>query len=305
MVDVSHIVSVYTKRDYLPDTIASLIHQDTQLSREFIFVDDCSKDDSVEVIRQLTQGMPNVTIVTNSDNKGPSVRLNQGAKLANGAYLHFLDHDDVVPQNAIQVMHDMLSKYHGDFIYGTWKKTGKPGKELLSWRIDDPDVCFTHKDPLHSILTGRYKRMCTLVERNLFIKAGGFDERIFIQDESLPVRLAIKAARFISTPAIVNLVPIEIGNLSQNKSQLNHDRFLAYYYALADNPDCAESYRRLMYRRAISAGWKQTRGTHTLSWLTPMFGRYLYTFWLNDAVKASVLDSLFHQFSTLQNVRHP
>lgn len=302
MIDISHIIPVYTKRDYLPDTIHSLLHQDTSLSREFIFVDDCSKDDSVDVIKQCTQGLSNVHIITNKDNKGPSVRLNQGVLAAQGTYLHFLDHDDIVPKNGIAFLHKTLTANNGDFIYGTWKKTGLPAKELLDWTILDPFTVAISDNPIETVLNGRFKRMCTLTTRKLFLTAGGCDERIFIQDESLPLRLAFAAKKMIVTDAVVNLVPIELGNLSQNKTQLNHDRFLAYYYALADHTETPEQTRKLLYRRAVSAAWKWQRDSSALSFLSPLFLRYLYTQQFNDTPNQNVLDQLYRSFCILTNV---
>lgn len=274
--DISHIVTVYSKREALPDTIASLVNQDCPgLKREYLFVDDNSRDDSVAVIEACTQGVENVAIVRNADNRGPSARLNQGAALARGKYLHFLDHDDVVPKNAIAVMHRVLTETGADFLYGRWRKTGLPARELLEIRIPDAPLRHVSDAPLAAVLEGRFIRMCAMAKRETFLAAGGADERIFIQDESLPLRLAVAAKRFAALEAEVNLVPRMDGNLSDNKSQLNHDRFLAYFGMLADFPHLPHEQRAELYARAVSAAWKQTRRDAKLPWLTPLFAHYL------------------------------
>lgn len=250
---ISHIVSLYTKRNVIPATLKSIMEQDGGFARELILMDDNSKDDTVQVAKEVTAQFPDVQIVTHIDNKGPSVRLNEGAGLAKGEYLHFLDHDDILPANAIKVMYDLIQKTGADLVYGKWEITGKTPEELLGTRIyEDPNYSFSDK-PLDAVLAGKYKRMCVLVKREIFEKAGGFDPEVFIQDESLPLRLALVAKRIVVTDAIVNLVPKGEGNLSEDKTQLNHDRFMAYYNFYKKCPDFR------IYRRAVSAAWKQRR----------------------------------------------
>ncbi len=250
---VSHIVSLYTKRNIIPTTLQSIMEQDGGFERELILMDDNSKDDTVEVAKQVTANFPHVQIKTHTDNKGPSVRLNMGAAIAKGEYLHFLDHDDILPANAIKVMYDLLQKTGAELVYGKWDITGKTPQELLGTRTnEEPNYAVSDK-PLDVILDGKYKRMCLLVKKELFDKAGGFDTQVFIQDESLPLRLANAAKRIVVTDAFVNLVPKGEGNLSNDKTQLNHDRFMAYYNFYKINKDLR------VYRRAVSAAWKQRR----------------------------------------------
>ena len=81
-IDVSFVMTVYNKR------ILPAVGPDGSFSAEriknpeYIFVDDVSSDNSVEIIRRMTAGLPNVTIVTNPYNRGISARINQGIALA-------------------------------------------------------------------------------------------------------------------------------------------------------------------------------------------------------------------------------
>ena len=74
---VSAVVTVYNKAPHLADTIRSLRRQaEDEEDVEYIFVDDRSSDDSVEIIKTATSDAPSVRIIENADNRGPSVRLN-------------------------------------------------------------------------------------------------------------------------------------------------------------------------------------------------------------------------------------
>ena len=93
-----------------------------------------------------------------------------------------------------------------------------------------------NSNALQMVLTGRFTRMGQLIRTSVLQKAKGADERVFIQDESIPLRSAIHALGAIKMDADVVLVPKELGNFSGNKIQLDNDRFLAYCYTILDNP---------------------------------------------------------------------
>ena len=61
--DISHIVSLYTKRDVIPHSLKSLMEQDGELERELILVDDNSKDDTANIAREVTKNFPHTKII--------------------------------------------------------------------------------------------------------------------------------------------------------------------------------------------------------------------------------------------------
>lgn len=306
-IDVSIIVTVYNKERYLPATVRSLLKQrDTapDLRIEYIFVDDVSTDASLAVIEALTEGVPDVSIVRNSQNGGPSVRLNQGARLARGQYLHFIDSDDILAANATRVMHRLLSENEADVVYGEWdKKTGESGEALLERYVPEEARFTLSEEPLTFVLEGRFLRMALMCARHTYLQAGGADERVFIQDESLPLRLAACARRFISLHAKVMFVPLVEGQLSQNVAQLNHDRFFANYYLLQDYPALPERARKMLISRCISAAWKQARAAGAKAYLGKEFLRYLRLKAGSLPNAAAALEPMRQQFAALPQVR--
>ena len=114
---VSYVVTVYNKEPYIGYTVASLLTQEGNIPSEYIFVDDVSSDRSLEVIAEATRGIANVTVVKNMVNRGPSVRLNQGARLAKGKYIQFIDSDDIMAANATAVMLRLIEQYNADVVH--------------------------------------------------------------------------------------------------------------------------------------------------------------------------------------------
>ena len=103
-IDVSFVMSVYNKEYYLPAVLEALLNQIGLENPEFIFVDDVSKDKSVEIIREATKGMDNITIVAKTQNDGTSKTVNQGIELAKGKWIRMLDSDDILPLDSTKIM---------------------------------------------------------------------------------------------------------------------------------------------------------------------------------------------------------
>ena len=96
MSSVSYVITVYNKEVALPFVLAGLAAQEGEFAREFIFVDDESKDDSVGVVRRLTADWDNVTIIEQK-NAGPSAAMNvAGFACAKGDWIKPMDSDDVL-----------------------------------------------------------------------------------------------------------------------------------------------------------------------------------------------------------------
>ena len=89
-IDVSFVMTVYNKEYYLPSVIRALLNQTGLKNPEYIFVDDVSTDKSVEIIREMTKGIKNVKIFANTENRGISVRINQGIAAAEGKYTRLI-----------------------------------------------------------------------------------------------------------------------------------------------------------------------------------------------------------------------
>ena len=90
---VSIIVPVYNASLFLKDTIDSIQAQ-TYQNWEAIFIDDCSKDDSVNLILEQQKKDKRIVLIKNDTNSGAAITRNNGIKAASGRYLCFLDADD-------------------------------------------------------------------------------------------------------------------------------------------------------------------------------------------------------------------
>ena len=303
-IDVSFVMTVYNKERYLPSVLKALLNQSGLKNPEYIFVDDLSKDASVEIIERMTKGLPNVQIVKNSDNRGISVRINQGIRLAHGKYVRMLDSDDIFPIDSTEKMIALSEKYDADMVYGTFVKTGKDPEDLTNEYLKKEFKSYYKKDALRAVLSGRFTRMGQLIKRDVLFKAKGADEKVFIQDETIPLRAAFYANGIVKMFENVVLVPKEFGNFSGNKVQLDHDRFMAYYDFLKEHPFLDKDILASLYKRAVSAYWKYIRKTTKLPCFRTIFITYLKTKLLGGQPNYAKLDKMADEFAKAP-VRRP
>lgn len=301
-IDVSFVMTVYNKEQYLPSVLKALLNQSGLQNPEFIFCDDVSTDKSVEIIREMTKDVPNVKIFANTVNEGISKRINQGIRAATGKYTRMLDSDDIFPINSTETMIELAEKHNADMVYGTFVKTGEEAEELTDRYVAKDFEYKYHKDALRAVLCGRFTRMGQLIKTDVLQKADGADERVFIQDESIPIRAAKYADGIIKMQENVVLVPREDGNLSGNKIQLDHDRYLAYHYMILENQSLDKDVLAKMYKRAVSAYWKYYKKTHNKPTLSKMYLYYLYVSVFKPQPNIKFLSFAKSEFDKVENV---
>lgn len=257
---ISFIIPVYNKADVLPFVLRALASQNLGQTAEYVFVDDASQDGSASVIERLAECLGSVQVIRNAENAGPSIRLNQGAQAASGRYFCLLDADELIAPNAVQLMLDLLRAERADMIHGKVIRSSLQAADIQPDPVRHNPPYAASATPLDMMLQTRgLVRMAWLVEADLFRAAAGCDERIFIQDEALPLRLAAKARRMIDLQAGVTYAPRASYRLSADKRQQHHDRFFAYYHALKDNPQLNAAQRRRMIGTCLSVAWKSAR----------------------------------------------
>jgi glycosyltransferase involved in cell wall biosynthesis len=115
MVAVSIIVPVYNVEKYLIKCMESLIHQEFDKDYEIICVNDGSTDNSELVLKYFAEQCDKIKIITQG-NKGLSEARNEGIKLAQGKYTLFVDSDDFIAANALQLLYDYAEEHNSDVV---------------------------------------------------------------------------------------------------------------------------------------------------------------------------------------------
>lgn len=121
--DISVIIPIYNVKDYVLDCLHSVANQTKKNGVECILVDDRGTDNSMEIADKFVSsynGMIDFRIYHHDKNKGLSAARNSGIREAKGKYLYFLDSDDTIYPNCLNIMFDSAEKYDADLVQGSY-----------------------------------------------------------------------------------------------------------------------------------------------------------------------------------------
>lgn len=113
---VSVIIPVYNAARFLDRTLGSIFAQ-TYKNIEIVLVDDCSKDESAEIIARYQKEHPEVVYHLQETNQGAAVARNTALELAKGRYVAFLDSDDMWYPEKIEKQLRLMKEKDAAFCY--------------------------------------------------------------------------------------------------------------------------------------------------------------------------------------------
>ncbi len=127
MTMVSIITPCYNAERTIGQTIQSVIKQ-TYNDWEMLIVDDCSSDNSAEIVRQYSVRDSRIRYLKTKNPSGsPSLPRNIGIDNATGEYVAFLDSDDLWYPDKLQAQLNFAKETHSHFVYSDYEKMGYDG----------------------------------------------------------------------------------------------------------------------------------------------------------------------------------
>ena len=186
---ISVIIPMYNAEKFIAECLDSLLIQ-TFKNFEVIVVDDCSTDNSLEIVKGYKPKFEGrLTVAQMEKNLGiESIPRNVGFGLSKGEYIFFMDADDFLLNSALETLYNAAKKYNVEVVYsGSYYRMSNPndvylyrdgfGKKLLNAGLEDkPDLVV--EDPnklLRTFLTeepeGNFSTIWTkLCRRDFLIK---------------------------------------------------------------------------------------------------------------------------------------
>ena len=132
---VSILVPVYNTEDYLNRCLESIIKQ-TYDNIEIILLNDCSTDNSINIIHEYKRKDSRIKVINKKDNEGITVARNELISNCSGDLIMFCDSDDYMHQEAVKIAVDAIEKNNSDcviFKY-TMLKKGFSHKERKEYK---------------------------------------------------------------------------------------------------------------------------------------------------------------------------
>lgn len=118
MKQVSVIIPIYNVEECLPQCLDSVINQ-TYRNLEIICVNDCSPDNSAEILQQYALKDARIKIINREKNGGLSAARNTGFDNASGEYIYFIDSDDWIDEDYLEKMVNAIEKANTDIVLNT------------------------------------------------------------------------------------------------------------------------------------------------------------------------------------------
>ncbi len=120
---ISIIVPVYNACKYLKECVSSLTNQSYN-DIEIILVNDGSTDDSPQICDALSEKDSRIQVI-HKVNEGVSIARSTGVEASHGEYLCFVDADDWLEKNALEVMIDSVKGVKADIICGGYSRVAE------------------------------------------------------------------------------------------------------------------------------------------------------------------------------------
>ena len=278
MTKVSYVLTLFNKQEYIRPVLDAVLAQTGDFDREMILVNDGSTDDTLPRIEAYADKHPNIRIIS-IENSGPSVAFNTGIKAATGDFIKFVDGDDVLRPNSTQLLLDALEQTGFGLAHSLIEEI-----EVDSDTYQKPTENLDSQPPIpntNAITTmiekAHFNPSCVLVKTELAQKVGGSDDRVFIQDYSLCLRISC-ISNFVQVPLVLAYAPKEAGSRLSGYGaggQVLHDLNLALAYLLEDQPDLSPEMRRKVVKRATSRSWRWAKRLEKKSMFSKEFGNYM------------------------------
>ena len=179
---ISVIIPVYNVENYIERCVRSFFEQTMKDCVEFIFVNDCTPDRSMQIIEVVASTYPDrqghIRYVHHSINSRVSMARNSGLAIAKGEYIFIADSDDWVEGEMLADMYKAAKESDADIVrsdyfcsYSTYEKTVKQADEV------DPVACIKLllSEKLHGALWNKLIRR-TLYTDNKVVFFNGFWE---------------------------------------------------------------------------------------------------------------------------------
>lgn len=200
MKKVSIIVPVYNIENFISGCIESLINQ-TYTNIEIILVDDGSTDGSAALCDEYAKKGSQIKVI-HKQNGGLSSARNTGLSVAKGTYIMFVDGDDYLSLNAVELLVNLLSKSDTDFIQFDYLETESEYSQNIDRTVFNPVVISNTKAIFEKLydIGGAAASACTKFYKKELFNNLSFKEGIIHEDEYFTTYLLQNAKSVMYIP---------------------------------------------------------------------------------------------------------
>lgn len=269
---LSIIIPVYNGEKYIAEAIKSITIEEYPMC-ELIIIDDASID-STETKCIEWRRLKNVVYIRLNDNHGVAYARNYGIKISKGEFITFLDCDDVLLDNAIEIYLNAILKYNSDLIISGYtlakhrEKVYNLNKTVLMNKSEFLKSMFLYdilKKVRYGVLWGKVYKRTKIYEKNKIY----FNQRVLIGEDTW-----FNIDYYERLSNVLFIPDITYKHIVQNNYSLTNQYEKNYF--------CILIYTSKKYKKLFSSVGKNDINMFTVHKLIQMFWRtirYYMKFW--------------------------
>lgn len=201
---ISVLVPIYGVERYIRRCAVSLLNQTMKEGIELIFINDATKDHSIEILKEVISSHPDypgdVSIISHETNKGLPAARNTGLKAARGEYIVHIDGDDYAEPEMLELLYKAVKDNEADYAWCDYYITFDDKKRVIKQPLFSEPL-----DAVRGMLRGSMKynvwnKMCrrSLYSDNHIL----FPEGYAMGEDLTMIMVALRARKiaFISKP---------------------------------------------------------------------------------------------------------
>ena len=186
----SIILPVYNVEKYIEKCINSILNQ-TYTDFEIVVVNDETPDNSMEIVEKIAELYPDKINIVNQKNKGLGGARNTGVANAKGDYVLFVDSDDYIESNTLEVIYNQIKETPCDILEFNYYEVSPKGKILKRLTMSDKNDFVTKKEDIAKLLLGSPIACNKVFCREFFIESGVlFPEKTLYEDAVTRILIA-------------------------------------------------------------------------------------------------------------------
>lgn len=191
---VSVLMTSFNREKYIAEAIKSVLIQSFD-NFELIIIDDCSIDCTLEIAKSFDDNR--IRVYQNNVNLGQFLNRNKAASLARGKYLKYVDSDDLIYENCLELFVNSIEGYEDVYLssclYNTKLLNEVDVKLINSLYLESVEAFKFHYEFGGVLFAGP---TATIYERRAFLRIGGFNDNLGINaDVDLNMKLCALGSR--------------------------------------------------------------------------------------------------------------
>ncbi len=249
---VSVVIPMFNSAKFIPQTLESLLYQ-TFTNFEVVVVDDCSTDNSVEVVESFAEKFGGrLHVIKLPKNTGtPGLPRNVGIQFAHGKYIAFLDSDDLYTKTALAELTTLAENFNAEVVHmqsnfilwgGKYKSideaamtdmgelTNPKNFTLQSYHkaklsaptLEQEDVAARVRKWIASAPNDFWATWLSFYRRDFLITNQiFFPPMLTCEDVTFAFEALCLAKRYLNVPNAVNIIRPREGSVSRDAQQIN------------------------------------------------------------------------------------